>query len=189
MFPRRKLGQCLSTPVDCHNASIAIHWTDQACRYTTIEYLACSQCLKLRSVQAFTDKQRRGKRSRGYSETSRRFCIRCGIQKHIYLPGQLIPIARPSTADTHGSGFSICWCCKWHGSGFHCLVFGSCERCEQVPPILHYIWTPTHQPCMQHFNCLRCGREGSLEQDEPPLSGQIDDIIRRYRDRAIEERS
>lgn len=158
--------------------------TDQAGRYAAIDYLACNQCLKLRPIHAFADKQIKGKRSRGYSENSRRFCIRCGIQKHIYLPGHLVPIDKPNPTNTRGIRFSICWCCKFHGSGSYCLVFGSCERCEQVPPILHYIWSPTHQPCMQHFNCLCCGREGSPEQDTQPLSGQIDDIIRRYRVRA-----
>ncbi|KAL3707819.1 hypothetical protein TMatcc_005801 [Talaromyces marneffei ATCC 18224] len=152
--------------------------------YTNINYLACNQCLKLRPIHAFADKQLRGKRSRGYSDNNRRFCIRCGIQKHIYLPGHLIPIDKPNAANTHGFGFSICWCCKFHGRGSYCLVFGSCEDCEQVPPTLHYIWSPTRQPCMQHFNCLCCGREGSLEQDEQPLRGQIDDIIRQYRVRA-----
>ncbi|EED21830.1 conserved hypothetical protein [Talaromyces stipitatus ATCC 10500] len=149
--------------------------------YADINYLACNQCLKLRPIHAFADRQLRGKRSRGHSESNRRFCLRCGIQKHIYLPGHVIPIVRPSPANAHGISISICSCCKFHGSESYCLAFARCESCEEVPPILHYVSNPGYQRCMHHFYCILCGRKGSIDQWEQPIWGQIDYIVREYR--------
>ncbi|KAH8695962.1 hypothetical protein BGW36DRAFT_297859 [Talaromyces proteolyticus] len=138
------------------------------------DYLACNQCLKFRPTNAFTNKQHQGKRSRGYSDNKRRFCIRCGVHKHIYQPGHVIPI-------DNDSKFVICWCCKFPGSGSYCLVFGSCANCGQVMPVMHYIWDQIYQPCLHSFNCFGCGQEGSVSRLHRPLQGRLDDILHQYR--------
>jgi hypothetical protein len=128
----------------------------------------------MRPATAFSTKQLQGKRSRGYSENGRRFCLSCGIRRHIYQPGHVIPI------DKRGR-FAVCWCNKFPGTGSYSLLFGGCTRCGEAMPVIHYIWGYAYQPCLDYFSCCSCGYKGNLNSLDRPLCGQLDEIIHQYR--------
>ncbi|KAK6502756.1 hypothetical protein TWF481_007803 [Arthrobotrys musiformis] len=55
------------------------------------DYFACSNCLTLKSADAFADNMMKGRRGKFANESttnkSSRLCITCGIERGVYAPG------------------------------------------------------------------------------------------------------
>lgn len=117
------------------------------------EYFSCSLCLKLRPRRSFADKQIRKKRGRGRSESSRRFCVECGVQKRIYQQCQRI--------DIEGHTHFLCGLCnKLRGSGFYCIPCGACQPCFEKggwPSLRVSPYSPDFpRPAPAEDRCPRC---------------------------------
>lgn len=90
---------------------------------------SCSRCLKLCPSGAFSDKQIKAKRGKGHAESDRRFCLKCGVKKRIYQPGEPVIVNR----HTHYI-CALCW--KLCGSGLFCLGCRACRRCIERKTII-----------------------------------------------------
>lgn len=51
---------------------------------------ACKECNSLLPSSKFSDKSKKGNRSKTGSKAAKRFCILCGLAKHLYAPGNQI---------------------------------------------------------------------------------------------------
>ncbi|KAF1994921.1 hypothetical protein P154DRAFT_399752, partial [Amniculicola lignicola CBS 123094] len=81
---------------------------------------ACKGCASFRHLSRFTDDMRKGKRGRHGEEANTRYCVKCGVDRHIYTPGTKFAIL--------GQPWVVCKQCVVFTDQVGCR--GSCSQCR-----------------------------------------------------------
>jgi hypothetical protein len=88
-----------------------------------LDGFACFSCLKVLPRANFSSAQTKQKRGRNGSQQYRRFCIRCGIDKNLYVRGSMVV-----------QGGDICMVCRQCGQlrgGNFCQRCTICDQCDR----------------------------------------------------------
>lgn len=86
-----------------------------------LDFFACRYCLTIRPAGYFSNAMMKGKRGKHglgtLEEKSERFCIPCGVEREIYVPGTYIQFG--------GAGFKEGFVCR------RCTCFNTARYCSE----------------------------------------------------------
>jgi hypothetical protein len=85
---------------------------------------ACHRCYKLLPRCNFADKQMKRTRTKGHADSGRRFCLKCGIDRAIYHPGNSVRL--------NGLTRYLCESCMLFRGGLFCSRCYWCGDCLGV---------------------------------------------------------
>jgi hypothetical protein len=103
----------------------------------TLDFFACSYCLKIRCASRFSKAMMKGGRSkrppvRYKTARDSRFCLDCGVAFRRYLPGTYFDFGEPRIADGPGGSCGIvCYGCREFKRIYSQAEYGNrtCQAC------------------------------------------------------------
>jgi len=120
-----RLFHRLSNPVDSSRHVLLEEFLIEAQAYRRWQGcgFACFSCMRVLHRHSFASAHTKGKRGRNGSQQKTRFCIRCGIDKGLYLPGS--QVVQDDVIRV------VCRQCKKIRGGKFCQRCAFCKDCER----------------------------------------------------------
>lgn len=121
--------------VSAYQKAAFVRSAQQFPRHVRGRAFGCFRCYRVLPQQAFAEKQITGRRNKGNSKESYRFCLECGEEGGVYTRGSQV-------RKSDGILYWKCSRCPALKSGLYCTICMQCHDCLRLTPEFDGKWCP-----------------------------------------------